>query len=120
MKSKLPTCLATAAASLVTTTSSAPSLFASSILLAEVVNCTTCAPNECANFNPMCPKPPNPTTPTLLPLPTFQCRSGDYVVIPAHNNGATAAGFSFVEMVCTNLSSATMLLEYPPYVGLST
>ncbi len=32
-----------------------------------------------------------PTTPTFLPGPTCQWRSGEYVVIPAHSSGAALA-----------------------------
>ena len=43
----------------------------------EVVKTTTCAPKAAANFTPMCPNPPRPTTPTFCPLRTFQCRIGE-------------------------------------------
>ena len=45
--------------------------------LGDVVNTTTCAPNARANFTPMCPRPPSPTTPTFFPLVTFQWRIGE-------------------------------------------
>src|SRR5271165_3897424 len=115
--SKLAPCACIAFASLDITTSFAPSRSASSFFFAEVVNCTTCAPIACASFRPMCPNPPSPTTPTLLPFPAFQCRSGEYVVIPAHNSGAVAARFRFAGIFSVYASSATIVLEYPPYVG---
>ena len=49
-----------------------PAAWHPAILFGEVVNSTTCAPNALANFTPMCPSPPRPTTPTFWPLPTFQ------------------------------------------------
>ena len=77
MKSKLPACFFIAAASREMTTSSAPSRSASSVLPGDVVKTTTCARSAWANFTPMCPSPPSPTTPTFLPLVTPQCRSGE-------------------------------------------
>ncbi len=38
---------------------------------------TTRAPSACANFTPMCPRPPSPTMPTFWPGPTFQCFRGE-------------------------------------------
>ena len=35
--------------------------------------------------------------PTFWPLPTFQWRSGEYVVTPAHNSGAVPARSNFAE-----------------------
>src|SRR5262245_47669607 len=64
----------------------------------------------------MCPSPPSPTTPTFCPLPTFQCRSGEYVVIPAQSSGAVPARFASFRSFSTNASSTTMRSEYPPYV----
>src|SRR5438309_9138472 len=64
----------------------------------------------------MCPNPPKPTTPTFLPLPTPQCRSGEYVVIPAHNSGAVPARSRFGGTRKTKCSSTTTRSEYPPYV----
>ena len=77
MKSKLRACFFISSAFFETTTSCAPSRLPSSALPGEVVNSTTCAPNARANFTPMCPSPPRPTTPTFCPAPTFQCRSGE-------------------------------------------
>ncbi len=57
----------------------AHALLASAALSGDVVKSTVCAPNACANFTPMCPSPPSPTMPAFCPLPTFQCRSGEYV-----------------------------------------
>ena len=68
MKSKLPACFFISSALRETTTSSAPRRSASSFLLGEVVKTTVCAPNAWANFTPMWPSPPRPTTPTFLPL----------------------------------------------------
>lgn len=36
-----------------------------------------------------------PTTPTFLPGPTCQWRSGEYVVIPAHSSGADGGQLRF-------------------------
>ena len=74
------------------TTSWAPRRLASSILDGEVVSTTTCAPIAAASFTAICPSPPMPTTPTRLPGPTFQWRSGEKVVIPAQSSGAAPAG----------------------------
>ncbi|WP_223237512.1 hypothetical protein, partial [Acinetobacter baumannii] len=41
-------------------------------LFAERVNSVTSAPRALASLIAMCPKPPKPTTATLLPFPTFQ------------------------------------------------
>jgi uncharacterized protein YbjQ (UPF0145 family) len=76
-------------------TSSAPSARASMVLLAEVVKTVTFAPSACANFTARCPRPPNPTMPTMVPGPTDQRRSGSHTVIPAHMSGATPAGSRF-------------------------
>ena len=54
--------------------------------------------------------------PTFLPSVAPQCRSGEYVVIPAHSSGATAGRFTFGDRCSTNRSSTTMDFEYPPYV----
>ena len=77
MKSKLPACFFISSALRETTTSSAPSRSASSFLPGEVVKTTTWAPNAWANFTPMWPSPPRPTTPTFLPLVTPQWRIGE-------------------------------------------
>src|SRR5260370_5844633 len=116
MKSKLRACFCISFASFEITTSSAPSRRASSTLFGEVVNCTTCAPNAWANLTPMWPRPPSPTIPTFCPGPTFQWRSGEYVVMPAHNSGAVAAGSRLSGTFSTYDSSTTILSEYPPYV----
>src|SRR5271165_3649253 len=116
MKWKLPACFCMSVSFFEITTSSAPSRRASPTLFADVVNSTTCAPSACANFTPICPNPPSPTMPTLWPLPTFQCRIGEYVVIPAQSNGAAPAGFKPLDTRSTNASSTTRLSEYPPYV----
>jgi len=68
----------------------APRRRASSVLCCDVVNSVTCAPKARANLTAMCPSPPRPTTPTFCPLPTFQWRNGEYVVMPAQSSGATA------------------------------
>ena len=91
MKSKLLACAFISARLRETTTSSAPSASAAWRLLSDVVNATTRAPRACASLMPMCPSPPMPTTPTFLPGPAPQWRSGDQVVMPAHSSGATAA-----------------------------
>ncbi len=50
--------------------------------------------------------------PTLCPGPTFHSRSGEYVVMPAHSNGATAArSASGCVMRSTNDSRTTIWLE---------
>ena len=77
----------------------------------ERVNSVTSAPSALANFRPMWPRPPRPITATLLHLPTFQWRSGDQVVMPAHSSGAADFGSSLSEMVTTNLSETTMRSE---------
>src|SRR5258708_35927233 len=64
----------------------------------------------------MCPSPPRPTTPTFCPLPTFQCRSGEYVVMPAQSSGATPARSRPLGTFNTYFSSTTIAVEYPPYV----
>jgi hypothetical protein len=104
-------CALKAAASLVTTTSSAPSLRASSALLGVEVNTTVWAPSACDSLTPMWPRPPSPTTPTFLPWVMFQWRSGDQQVMPAHNSGAVAASGSLSEIRRQNASSTTMWLE---------
>src|SRR4029077_3266534 len=92
MKWKLAACFCISSALFEITTSSAPSRRASAVLFGDVVNSTTCAPSACANFTPICPSPPSPTIPTFCPFPTFHCRIGEYVVIPAHNSGAAPPG----------------------------
>ena len=77
MKSKLLTRRFIASSSRDSTTSCAPSRFASAVLPGEVVKSTTSAPKAFANLTAMCPSPPRPTTPTFCPLLTFQCRSGE-------------------------------------------
>lgn len=52
-----------------------------------------------------------PITATLMPGPTFHCRSGENMVIPAHSNGAAAAGSSPSGMETTMRSSTTMCVE---------
>ena len=47
------------------------------LLAGEVVKTTVWAPRACANFTPMWPSPPRPTTPTFLPLVTPQWRMGE-------------------------------------------
>src|SRR5512137_1096056 len=76
MKSKLPACWFISSVFREITTSCAPRRIASSFLDGEVVNTTTCAPKARANFTPMWPRPPRPTTPTFWPGPTFQRRIG--------------------------------------------
>ena len=49
--------------------------------------------------------------PTFWPGPTFQWRSGEYVVMPAHSNGAAAARLRFVGMRNTKSSVTTMFFE---------
>ena len=111
MKSKLPACFCISLALRETTTSSAPRRSASSFLFGEVVKTTTCAPNAWANFTPMWPSPPRPTTPTFLPLVTPQWRSGEYVVIPAQSSGAAPARSRLAGTRRTKRSSTTMLSE---------
>ncbi|MNN68459.1 hypothetical protein D3C81_1841710 [compost metagenome] len=91
IRSKLLRCAAISSALRDTTTSSAPSALAASRLDSEVVKATTWAPSAWASLMPMWPRPPMPTTPTFLPGPAPQWRSGDQVVMPAHSSGATAA-----------------------------
>jgi hypothetical protein len=62
----------------------------------------------------MWPSPPKPTTATLLPLPTFQWRKGDQVVMPAHRSGAAPAKSRPSGTFTTNFSDATIFSEYPP------
>jgi hypothetical protein len=50
---------------------------ASSRLPGEVVNSTTCAPMACGQLDAHVAQPAEPTTPTFLPGPTFQWRSGE-------------------------------------------
>jgi hypothetical protein len=52
-----------------------------------------------------------PMTPTFLPDPTPQCRSGEYVVIPAHSSGAAPAGSSVSGTRRTKCSSTTIRSE---------
>ena len=68
MKSKLPACFFISSAFFETTTSSAPSRSASSVLLGEVVKTTVCAPNAWANFTPMWPEPAEADHADLLAL----------------------------------------------------
>src|SRR5271166_5574977 len=77
IKSKLKACFFISPSFLETTTSSAPSRSASSFFLGEVVKTTVFAPNARANFTPMWPRPPRPTTPTFLPLVTPQRHMGE-------------------------------------------
>jgi hypothetical protein len=46
------------------------------------------------SLTPMCPSPPSPITAICLPGPAFQCRSGEYSVMPAHSSGAAASSGS--------------------------
>jgi H+-translocating NAD(P) transhydrogenase subunit beta len=101
---------------LAVTTEEAPSFNPSSTLLGDVVNNTTSAPNPLASFTATWPKPPKPTTPTFWPGPTFQCRNGEYVVMPAQSSGATAARFRLEGTRNTKRWSTTILPEYPPSV----
>ena len=55
-----------------------------------------------------------PTMPTFMPGPTFQWRSGDQVVMPAHSKGAAAARSSPSGTFTTNLSDTTMRQLYIP------
>src|ERR1035438_10404036 len=71
MKSKLPACFFISSVLRETTTSSVPRRSASSFLPGEVVKSTMWAPKARANFTPMWPRPPRPTTPTF--------RSDDFV-----------------------------------------
>ena len=81
-------------------------------LLSLVVKATTLAPSACASLMPMWPRPPMPTMPTFCPLPTFQCLSGDQVVMPAQSRGATAASCSLgCRIFSTNFSVTTMWFE---------
>ena len=43
----------------------------------ERLRTVTSAPSAAASFTAMCPSPPRPITPTRLPGPTFQVRSGE-------------------------------------------
>ncbi len=52
--------------------------------------------------------PPRPTTATLLPGPTFQWRSGDQLVMPAHSRGAAPARSRLSGILSTNLSETTI------------
>jgi len=53
-------------------------------------NSVTSAPRACASFRPCAPNA-GPTMRLSDLLPTFQWRSGEYVVMPAQSSGATAA-----------------------------
>ena len=114
MRSSLLSCFFIAPASLEMTTSSAPRRAASAAFAGEVVKRTVSAPSACESFTAMWPSPPSPTTPTRFPLAAPQCLSGEYMVIPAHSSGATAARSSFGGTRRQNASSTTMWLEYPP------
>jgi hypothetical protein len=109
MKSKLPACFAISSALRETQLHPHPAA-AHLPLPGEVVKTTVCAPNACANFTPMCPNPPSPTTPTFLPLVTPQCRIGEYVVIPAQSSGAVPQD-QIRGTLSTNRSFTTMLSE---------
>src|ERR1700678_1321812 len=89
--------LLNASGPVVSTNRSAPRRFASASLEGDVLSMVTSAPNDDANLTAMCPSPPSPRTATLCPGPTFQWRSGEYVVIPAHNRGPTPSKASFGE-----------------------
>src|SRR5271157_440816 len=77
MKSKLPACFFISSALREMTISSAPRRRASSFLLGDVVNATTCASSAWAILTAMWPSPPRPTTPTFLPFVTPQRRMGE-------------------------------------------
>ncbi len=64
----------------------------------------------------MCPSHPKPRIHTLCHGPIFRCLSGEYVVIPAHNNGATHSKESFSETFSTNLSDTIICFAYHQYV----
>ena len=74
----------------------------------EVVKSTTRAPKALASFTAMWPSPPKPTTPTFWPGPTFQRRSGENVVMPAHSSGAVAARFRDFGTRSAKVSSSTI------------
>ena len=50
---------------------------ASAALPGEVVKGRDFGAERAANFTPMWPRPPRPTTPTFWPVPTSQWRSGE-------------------------------------------
>ena len=60
----------------------------------------------------MWPSPPRPTMPTRWPGPTSQCRSGEYVVMPAQSSGADRRG-----RACPTPAART---ARPPRSGSST
>ena len=110
-KSKLRFCFSIAPGSVESTTSWAPRRSPSATLPGEVVKSTTCAPNERASFTPMWPNPPRPMMATFWSLPTFQWRSGEYVVMPAHSSGAVAARSAPAGTRSVKASSTTMRSE---------
>src|SRR6266516_3459305 len=91
MRLNLPRSASSAPGSFVATKCFAPSREASFSLSRDVLSTVTSAPIEAASFTAMCPRPPKPTTATWSPgLHSNWCR-GEYVVIPAHINGAALA-----------------------------
>jgi hypothetical protein len=84
------------------------------VLFGEVVKTTVCAPSAWANFTPMWPSPPRPTTPDFLALadlPVAHGRvGGDAGAQQRRGGGEVEVGRNFR----TNRSSTTMLSEYPP------
>eukprot|EP01139_Manchomonas_bermudensis_P005045 Amastigsp_a174578_1363.p2 type:complete len:167 gc:universal Amastigsp_a174578_1363:187-687(+) len=95
-----------------TTTSLAPRRSPSARFDADDVNSTTSAPIATASLTAMWPRPPRPTMPTRMPGPTFQWRSGEYIVMPAQSSGATAASLdSSCLIFITNSSVTTICFE---------
>src|SRR3989339_1682649 len=89
----------------------APNRRASASLDDEELTTVTSAPIDAASCTAMCPNPPNPRTPTRVPLPTPQRRRGEYVVIPAQSSGAARARGKSGEILSTYGSSTTIREE---------
>ena len=79
------------AASVDTTTVSAPRLRAKAALAGERVMAVTVQPSALASATPNCPRPPTPTTPTRVPGPAPWRRSGSKSVTPAHMTGPASS-----------------------------
>lgn len=67
---------------------------------------TSSAPSALANKTAKCPKPPMPTTATLLPGPAWNRLSGAYTVAPAQSMGAANSGARPVGILTTKCEGA--------------
>ena len=92
IRSRLPAAAFKLFGSVETTKLSAPISLAAASLLGEVEMAVTVLPMALASWTPIWPRPPMPTTPTLLPpLSAPLLTSGVNTVIPAQKTGPAAS-----------------------------